>query len=181
MRCRSASLRGSSAALSRRPAAAALLQPVQQPHRRALASLSEVAAKAEWGGPSKPRVVYAVEGHVGTIFLNNPAKHNALDLRGYLELPAAAEAVSKHSAVRVVVLQGHGETTAGLPMSFGAGSDISEFPELRMGTDAIARYLHICTTRTTDPLFAPAAQFPAIDRADSFGTDWHAAVSSAIV
>lgn len=135
MRCRSKVRGASHAAASRRPAAALLL-----PQRRPLASLAGVAATAEWDGPSKPRIVYAVEGHVGTIFLNNPAKHNALDLRGYLELPAAAEAVAQHSEVRVVVLRGHGETPAGLPMSFGAGSDISEFPELRMGEDAIKRY-----------------------------------------
>ena len=53
----------------------------------------------DWDGPAKPRVVYAVEGSVGTIFLNNPAKHNALDLRGYLELPDVAAAVSAHSDV----------------------------------------------------------------------------------
>lgn len=107
---------------------------------RQLASLADVAATADWNGPAKPRIVYAVEGSVGTIFLNNPAKHNALDLRGYLEIPDVAAAVSAHSGVRVVVLRGHGQTDQGLPMSFGAGSDIAEFQELRMGHEAIERY-----------------------------------------
>ena len=108
--------------------------------QRQLASLASVAAGADWGGPAKPRIVYAIEGSVATIYLNNPAKHNALDLRGYLELPAVARAVSEHSGVRVVVLRGEGKTAQGLPMSFGAGSDIAEFPELRMGDAAIEKY-----------------------------------------
>jgi enoyl-CoA hydratase len=118
------------------------LQPrvVARAAARQLASLADVAATADWTGPAKPRIVYAVEGSVGTIFLNNPAKHNALDLRGYLELPDVAAAVSSHSGVRVVVLRGHGKTDQGLPMSFGAGSDIAEFSDLRMGDKAIKAY-----------------------------------------
>ena len=107
---------------------------------RHVATLAEVAASTDWNGRAKPRVAYAVEGSVETIFLNNPAKHNALDLCGNLELPEVAAAVSAHSGVRVVVLRGHGQTAQGLPISFGAGSDISEFAELRMGDEAIKRY-----------------------------------------
>jgi hypothetical protein len=125
------------------PSASPLQRQCGERHRqqqRQLASLASVAAGADWGGPAKPRIVYAVEGSVATIYLNNPAKHNALDLRGYLELPAVAQAVSEHSGVRVVVLRGEGKTAQGLPMSFGAGSDIAEFPELRMGDAAIEKY-----------------------------------------
>ena len=44
--------------------------------------------------PSSPRVLYSVDGPIATISLNNPAKRNALDLRGYEEIPAAVEAVT---------------------------------------------------------------------------------------
>ena len=73
-----------------------------------------------------PRVLTVVEGPVATITLCNPAKRNALDLRGYEELPAAVSDIASQQNVRVVVVRGDGEH------AFGAGSDISEFAELRM-------------------------------------------------
>ena len=66
---------------------------------RALASLADVAASAG-SLPSSPRVLYSVDGPIATISLNNPAKRNALDLRGYEEIPAAVEAVAAEEGVR---------------------------------------------------------------------------------
>ena len=66
---------------------------------RALSSLADVAASAG-SLPSSPRVLYSVDGPIATISLNNPAKRNALDLRGYEEIPAAVEAVTAEDGVR---------------------------------------------------------------------------------
>ena len=128
---------------------------------RALSSLADVAASAG-SLPSSPRVLYSVDGPIATISLNNPAKRNALDLRGYEEIPAAVEAVTAEEGVRyeaprppfchrlppdhpilvshppscprrVVIIRGEGD------IAFGAGSDISEFQERRSG-DSTARY-----------------------------------------
>ena len=66
---------------------------------RALSSLADVAASAG-SLPSSPRVLYSVDGPIATISLNNPAKRNALDLRGYEEIPAAVEAVTAEEGVR---------------------------------------------------------------------------------
>ena len=104
-------------------------------------------------------MLYSVDGPIATISLNNPAKRNALDLRGYEEIPAAVEAVTAEEGVRyeaprpplshpttqslaltrracarrVVIIRGEGD------IAFGAGSDISEFQERRSG-DSTARY-----------------------------------------
>ena len=89
----------SRARLCRRTPLAPLPTRRALPCCRALSSLADVAASAG-SLPSSPRVLYSVDGPIATISLNNPAKRNALDLRGYEEIPAAVEAVTAEEGVR---------------------------------------------------------------------------------
>lgn len=74
-----------------------------------------------------------VDGAVGTLVIDNPARRNAMSLDMYAAVPDAVATIRAARGVRVVVLRGEGE------VAFGAGSDISEFPEKRTG-DAARHY-----------------------------------------
>ena len=76
-----------------------------------------------------------VDGSVGTLIIDNPERRNAMDRAMYEAVPVAV-AELRDADVRVVVLRGEGDE------AFGAGSDISEFPEHRLG-DAAASYDHV--------------------------------------
>lgn len=70
-----------------------------------------------------------VDGAIATIRIDNPSRRNAMDSAMYAAVPAAVEAALTGD-VRVVVVRGSGDE------AFGAGSDISEFPDRRLGDDA---------------------------------------------
>ena len=60
-----------------------------------------------------------VEGHIATIFLNRPARRNALSLNTLEEMISALEDLATRQEVRVVVLRGKGP-------NFSAGHDLKE-------------------------------------------------------
>jgi enoyl-CoA hydratase len=66
-----------------------------------------------------------VDGGVGWVTFNNPARHNAVSLEMWAGLGDALEAFEADEAVRVVVLTGAGGK------AFASGADISEFGERR--------------------------------------------------
>jgi enoyl-CoA hydratase/carnithine racemase len=66
---------------------------------------------------------------IGTLAINNPELHNAMDLAMYREVPDAVSRLVGRDGLRVVVLRGVGET------AFGAGSDIREFERNRNATN----------------------------------------------
>merc|ERR1712086_453953 len=70
---------------------------------------------------------------VGRVTIVNPAKRNAMTLRMYQQGPAAVLSATP-SGTRVTVLTGAGDE------AFGAGSDISESPQVRTGATAAAAY-----------------------------------------
>jgi enoyl-CoA hydratase len=71
-----------------------------------------------------------IEGSVGIITIDNPARRNAMDLAMYAAVPGAIASLLADDALRVVVLRGAGDA------AFGAGSDISEFRAERTGARA---------------------------------------------
>ena len=73
-----------------------------------------------------------VEGEVGWLIIDNPARRNALTLAMWQALPELVAAFDAHPNVRVIVLRGAGDGP------FAAGADISEFETVR-GTAAGAR------------------------------------------
>ena len=70
-------------------------------------------------------------GHIGWLTIANPGNRNAMNFSMYQMIPAAIEELTD-ADVRVIVMQGQGEE------AFGAGSDISEFLNLRHKENASA-------------------------------------------
>ncbi|WP_051482720.1 enoyl-CoA hydratase/isomerase family protein [Thioalkalivibrio sp. HK1] len=64
------------------------------------------------------RVRFEIEGNVGEIVLDRPAKHNALTPRMYLEIGQCCARANETSACHVVIVRGAGER------AFCAGSDL---------------------------------------------------------
>jgi enoyl-CoA hydratase/carnithine racemase len=75
-----------------------------------------------------PRVRIGVDGHVATVTLTRPEKHNALDPAMFEAIVAAAEEVGSLPGVRVVVLHGEGP-------SFCSGIDLASLMSSENGLD----------------------------------------------
>ncbi|MDE2514353.1 MAG: enoyl-CoA hydratase/isomerase family protein, partial [Alphaproteobacteria bacterium] len=89
------------------------------------------------------RVVATIDGAIGWLVFNNPAKRNALSLDMWQAIPTVLDQFEAAPAVRAVVLRGAGEH------AFTSGADVSEFERLR-GTPADqARYNMISETALT--------------------------------
>ena len=73
------------------------------------------------------------KGYVAQLFIDNPEKKNAMNLHMYDQIPETVNKVVNDD-VRVVILQGAGKD------AFGAGSDISEFPQNRHNAQEASNY-----------------------------------------
>jgi len=80
------------------------------------------------------RVIARIEGAVGWITFNNPARRNAMSQDMWEAVPLAFDAFEADPAVRVIVLKGAGDK------AFVAGADISQFNELRSSPETVAKY-----------------------------------------
>lgn len=76
----------------------------------------------------------AVEGGIGWIVFNNPARRNAMSLDMWGALGQAASALEQDPEVRVLVLRGAGGR------AFVSGDDVSEFSTLRATTEQKEHY-----------------------------------------
>jgi enoyl-CoA hydratase/carnithine racemase len=80
------------------------------------------------------RVIARIEGAVGWLTFNNPARRNAMSQDMWEAVPLAFDAFEADPAVRVIVLKGAGDK------AFVAGADISQFNELRSSPETVAKY-----------------------------------------
>src|SRR5882724_3942324 len=71
---------------------------------------------------------------VSTLTLNNPAKHNAMNLAMWQALPDLLQRVAVDRATRVLLLTGAGER------AFCSGNDVSEFNQVRSTQAQIEHY-----------------------------------------
>ena len=69
-----------------------------------------------------------IEGHVATVTLNRPDKHNAINMEMFAALAEAGEQLGSQPSVRAVVLTGAGE-------NFCSGIDTSVFKQAGAGID----------------------------------------------
>ena len=71
----------------------------------------------------------STSGDIGYLTITNPENRNAMNLSMYTQFP---EAITKllNANIRAIIVRGYGEE------AFGAGSDISEFNELRSSGNA---------------------------------------------
>jgi enoyl-CoA hydratase/carnithine racemase len=83
---------------------------------------------------SEARVRVEVAGHVATVTLTRPEKHNALDLAMFEAIIAAAERVGGEPGVRAVVLHGDGP-------SFCSGLDVAGVMSGPSGADGLTNPL----------------------------------------
>lgn len=70
-----------------------------------------------------------IDDAVATVVIDNPAKHNALDLEMWNALPSIMAALDGEPLVRAVVLRGGGNT------AFASGADIAEFEKVRANSE----------------------------------------------
>ncbi|MCY4583250.1 MAG: enoyl-CoA hydratase-related protein [Chloroflexi bacterium] len=82
------------------------------------------------------KVLVDVEDGVGTITLNRPGQHNAIDFEMWGLLRDAALRLGEDDSVRVVILRGAGEK------AFSAGADIKDFPAHRSNSELAREYAH---------------------------------------
>jgi enoyl-CoA hydratase len=86
------------------------------------------------------QILATIDGPIGWLIFNNPAKRNALSLDMWQALPAVLDRFEQEAGVRAIVLRGAGDR------AFTSGADVSEFERLR-GTPADqARYNAISET-----------------------------------
>lgn len=83
---------------------------------------------------STGRVLATVEDGVAHLVLSNPARYNAMSLGMWQSLAELTREADANPAVRVIVLQGDGDT------SFVSGADISEFATVRDNPAQVAHY-----------------------------------------
>ena len=79
-----------------------------------------------------PGITTDREGAIATLFIDNPARRNAMTADMYSAVPAAVDHLLADPDIRALIVRGAGDE------AFGAGSDISEFPTRRLGDQAEA-------------------------------------------
>ena len=80
------------------------------------------------------KMIAQVEGGIGWMTFNNPARRNALSLEMQEAVPEILEAFQRDETVRALVMKGAGEE------AFVSGADISEFKTQRTDPGAIERF-----------------------------------------
>ena len=80
------------------------------------------------------RMIARIEGTIGWMIFNNPARRNAVSLDMWSAIPAILDRFETDDAVRVIVLRGEGDK------AFVAGADISQFEQQRSSPETVARY-----------------------------------------
>ncbi len=80
------------------------------------------------------KMLARIEGPIGWITFNNPARRNAVSLEMWEAIPTILDRFENDPAVRVVVLHGAGEA------AFVAGADISQFEKTRSSPESNAQY-----------------------------------------
>ena len=81
---------------------------------------------------STSQTIYTTDGPIAMLTFNRPESRNAMTWAMYDALVDACDAVDADPAVRVLVLRGAGDR------AFVAGTDISQFLDLRTAEDALA-------------------------------------------
>lgn len=98
------------------------------------ASLGGSAGAAMHPNLEAPPILFSLDGPVARVTLNRPSRRNALNLACWTALSEIAAQLAVDRSIRVVVLSGCE------PGTFSAGSDITEFPHARLGSEAARHY-----------------------------------------
>ncbi len=79
-------------------------------------------------------MVAEIDGPIGSMTFNKPARRNAVSLDMWEAIPAILDRFEQDPAVRVIVLKGAGD------QAFVSGADISQFEKVRSSQESNARY-----------------------------------------
>lgn len=83
---------------------------------------------------STDKIRGVIDGRIGWLIFNNPARHNALSLEMWRGMAEVLRAFAADPQVRVAVMRGAGRK------AFVSGADISEFDQHRANADQRASY-----------------------------------------
>ena len=97
---------------------------------------------------STEKILAEVDGGIGWLTFNNPARRNAMSLEMWQGVGDAVEAFQHDPAVRVVVMKGAGGR------AFVSGADISRFEDERATAEAVRHY-----NATTERVYAGLQAF----------------------
>jgi enoyl-CoA hydratase/carnithine racemase len=92
------------------------------------------AAMTETIPTADPRIRVEVDGPIGRLLVDHPARRNAVSLAMWRAIPGAVAALAGHPEVRVILVAGAGD------LAFVSGADISEFAEVRRDASSGAAY-----------------------------------------
>lgn len=95
--------------------------------------MTKSASKAPGDKPAG-QVIVAIEGHVATLTLSNPARRNAISVGMWQAIRDFAKVSHERGDIRVVVMRGEGT------LAFSAGADISDFAAARGGVSNARAY-----------------------------------------
>lgn len=84
-------------------------------------------------------VLVDIQDRIATVWLNRPAKHNAMNLGVFQALHRVFVALDADEDLRCVIVRGAGGK------AFAAGADISEFETVRKDSDAARAYADVST------------------------------------
>jgi enoyl-CoA hydratase len=112
---------GMSTEVARRQADGSWLYVIDQPKIENLISAAPAATAAPSEVPSFKQLHYSEDGPLARITLRRPDQRNALSMALSEELIAALEHVQRSESIKVLVIDGAGQT-------FCAGDDITEMP-----------------------------------------------------
>ena len=80
------------------------------------------------------RMIARIDGAIGWMIFNNPARRNAVSSDMWAAIPAIVDAFERDPRVRVIVLRGAGDR------AFVSGADISQFEQQRASAENVAAY-----------------------------------------
>lgn len=93
-----------------------------------------------------PRLIVTVEGPVGRLTIDNPARRNAIDLPMWRAIPGLLKALAEEPDVRVIVLSSKSGP-------FSSGADIAEFDTTR-ATPQLSRDYELHNVRAFEAITA---------------------------
>jgi enoyl-CoA hydratase/carnithine racemase/ketosteroid isomerase-like protein len=114
-------MEGSSTEVARRQANGSWRYVVDRPVIESVEAAAASSGTSAEAPPDFTQLRYAEDGPVARITLDRPERRNALSMRLSDELAAAIRIVQRSQSVKVLVIEGAGET-------FCAGDDITEMP-----------------------------------------------------
>jgi enoyl-CoA hydratase len=90
-------------------------------------------------GTLTERIIAEIQGPVGWLVFNNPAKRNAISIDMWEAIPKVFDRFEQDPEIRVIVLRGEGDK------AFVSGADVSQYEKQRSSAEGIQYYEEIAS------------------------------------